>query len=250
LLPEKYLTLQKKDMHLFYDKDISGDFHVLGDEESRHCTKVLRLVIGDQVFLTDGLGNFYTTVIAESHQKKTILKITNCEKEFGKRSYRIHLAVAPTKMNERFEWFIEKATEIGVDEISPIICKNSERKIIKTDRLNRIAEAAMKQSYKAYHPIINEAIDFAKFIKQTHNYDQKFIAHSDDYSGDNFLGKAIQMQSSYLILIGPEGDFTKDELLLAKAAGFIEIGLGNSRLRTETAAVVACNIVSTVNCLG
>lgn len=236
-------------MHLFYDKDISGDFHVLGEEESRHCTKVLRLVPGDKVFLTDGLGNFYTTVIAESHQKKTILKITNCEKEFGKRNYRIHLAVAPTKMNERFEWFVEKATEIGIDEISPIICKNSERKIIKTDRLNRIAEAAMKQSYKAYHPIINEAIDFSKFIKQTHNYSQNFIAHSTDYSGENYLGKAINMQSSYLILIGPEGDFTKDELVLAKSAGFVEIGLGNSRLRTETAAVVACNIISTVNCL-
>lgn len=237
-------------MHLFYDKDISGDFHVLGEEESRHCTKVLRLVPGNQVFLTDGLGNFYTTVIAEIHQKKTILKITKCEKEFGKRNYRIHLAVAPTKMNERFEWFIEKATEIGVDEISPIICKNSERKIIKNDRLNRIAEAAMKQSYKAYHPIINEAIDFAKFIKQTHNYDQKFICHSEDYSGENFLGKSIHAKSSYLIIIGPEGDFTKEELLLAKAAGFLETGLGNSRLRTETAAVVACNIVSTVNCMG
>lgn len=237
-------------MHLFYDKDISGDFHVLGEEESRHCTKVLRLVIGDQVFLTDGFGNFYSTQIAETHQKKTILKINGCEKEYGKRSYRVHLAVAPTKMNERFEWFVEKATEIGVDEITPIICKNSERKFIKTDRLNRIAEAAMKQSYKAYHPVINEAVDFAKFIKQTSNYDQKFVAHSDDYSGEDFLGKAMQQQSSYLILIGPEGDFTKEELLLAKAADFVEIGLGNSRLRTETAAVVACNIVSTVNCLG
>lgn len=237
-------------MHLFYDKEISGDFHVLGEEESRHCSKVLRLVPGDQVFLTDGFGNLYTTFIAESHQKKTILKISNCAQEFGKRNYRIHLAVAPTKMNERFEWFIEKATEIGIDEISPIICKNSERKIIKTDRLNRIAEAAMKQSYKAYHPIINEAVDFAKFIKQSHNYNQKFIGHSEDYSGENFLGKAMKAKSSYLILIGPEGDFTKNELVLAKAAGFEEIGLGNSRLRTETAAVVACNIVSTVNCMG
>lgn len=234
-------------MHLFYDKDISGDFHVLNEDESRHCLKVLRLKNGDEVFITDGSGNLYKTIIAEIHQKKTILKITERNHEFGKRNYNIHIAIAPTKMNERFEWFVEKSTEIGIGEITPVICKNSERKIIKTDRLNRITEAAMKQSYKAYHPQINEQIDFAKFVKQNQNYTQKFIAHSDEYSLKNYLGSALQKNSSYLILIGPEGDFTKEELALAKDAGFIEISLGESRLRTETAGVVACDIVSVIN---
>lgn len=150
-------------------------------------------------------------------------------------------------MNERLEWFVEKTTEIGIDEITPIICKNSERKIIKTDRLNRITEAAMKQSYKAYHPQINEQIDFAKFVHQHQDYDQKFIAHCDEYSLKNYLGSALRKNSSYLLLIGPEGDFTKEELELAKQAGFSEISLGKSRLRTETAGVVACDIVSIIN---
>jgi 16S rRNA (uracil1498-N3)-methyltransferase len=236
-------------MKLFYDPEISGDFHVLNEEESKHCTKVLRLGNGDEIFLTDGKGNLYKTEILEIHQKKTILKIVETIPDYGKKPYLLHIAIAPTKNTDRLEWFVEKATEIGIDEITLLICKNSERKFTKTDRLNRIAEAAMKQSYKAYHPIINEQIDFAKFIKQNMNYEQKFIAHCEEESEKIYLGKILNKNSSAIVLIGPEGDFNPQEITIAKAAGFVPVSLGESRLRTETAGVVACGIVSVVNCL-
>ncbi|MDD4216752.1 MAG: 16S rRNA (uracil(1498)-N(3))-methyltransferase [Bacteroidales bacterium] len=234
-------------MRLFYDPQISGDFHVLNEEESKHCTKVLRLSKGDEIYLTDGKGNMYRTEILEIHQKKTVLKIIEIIADYGKRAYLIHIAIAPTKNNDRFEWFVEKTTEIGIDEISPIICKNSERKFIKLDRLNRIAEAAMKQSQKAYHPKINEQVDFAKFILQSFDYDQKFIAHCEDDLDKNYLGNLINKNESVIILIGPEGDFNSDEIQMAKNAGFVPISLGDSRLRTETAGVVACDICSVIN---
>jgi 16S rRNA (uracil1498-N3)-methyltransferase len=234
-------------MKLFYDREISGDFHVLNEEESRHCTKVLRLGNGDEIYLTDGKGNMCRTEILEIHQKKTVLKILEIISDYGKREYSLHIAIAPTKSNDRLEWFVEKTTEIGIDEISPIICKNSERKFVKADRLNRITESAMKQSYKAYHPIINEQVDFAKFIKQDFNCDQKFIAHCEDEYQKTYLGEILQKNSSAIILIGPEGDFNLDEINLAKDAGFIPISLGKSRLRTETAGVVACDVVSIIN---
>ncbi len=237
-------------MRLFYDPEISGDFHVLNEEESKHCTKVLRLGNGDEIYLTDGRGNMYRTEIMELHQKKTILKILETFHEYGKKSYSLQIAIAPTKNTDRLEWFIEKATEIGIDEISPVICKNSERKFIKTDRLNRIAEAAMKQSYKAYHPIINEQTDFVKFIKQSLNYEQKFIAHCEEESEKIYLGKLLKKNSSAIVLIGPEGDFNPQEIEIAKAAGFIPVSLGESRLRTETAGVVTCGIISVINEIG
>ncbi|MCK9254816.1 MAG: 16S rRNA (uracil(1498)-N(3))-methyltransferase [Bacteroidales bacterium] len=234
-------------MYLFYDKNISGNFHVLNEEESKHCVKVLRLNIGDEVFLTDGLGNLYKTIISEIYSKKVILKIIEHTENYEKRNYNLHIAIAPTKMNERFEWFVEKSVEIGIDEITPIICKNSERKIVKNDRLNRVAQAAMKQSYKAYHPQINEYINLEIFLNKNLNYQHKFIAHCFDIAEKQYLASILNKNSSYLILIGPEGDFTQDEIKLCKNAGFKEISLGKSRLRTETAGVVACNIVSVIN---
>ena len=234
-------------MKLFYDPDISGDFHVLNEEESKHCSKVLRLKKNDEVFITDGKGNLYKTILEEIHQKKTILKIVETFSEFEKRTYNLHIAIAPTKNTDRIEWFVEKATEIGIDEITPIICKNSERKSIKTDRLNRIAEAAMKQSIKAYHPKINEADDFKSFIEKCNSYDHRFIAFCDEENDKQYLGKAILPKTSSVILIGPEGDFNAQEILLAKTAGFVPISLGDSRLRTETAGVVACSFVSVIN---
>jgi len=236
-------------MKLFYEPEIQGDFHVLNEEESKHCTKVLRLGNGDEIFLTDGKGYLYKTEILEIHQKKTILKIVETIPDYGKKPYSLHIAIAPTKNTDRLEWFVEKATEIGIDEITLLICKYSERKFTKTDRLNRIAEAAMKQSYKTYHPVINEQIDFAKFIKQNLNYDQKFIAHCEEAAEKIYLGKILNKNSSAIVLIGPEGDFNPQEITIAKAAGFVPISLGESRLRTETAGVVACGIVSVVNCL-
>ncbi len=234
-------------MRLFYDPDISGDFHVLKQEESHHCTKVLRLKRGDEVYITDGLGKLYQCEILEIHQKKTLVKINSKTNGKDKRDYRLHIAIAPTKSNDRTEWFIEKATEIGIDEITPIICKNSERKVIKYDRINRVAESAMKQSYKSYHPIINEQINFDKFIKQDFGKVQKFIAHCEKHDDKIYLGNLIEKEGSSVILIGPEGDFNADEIQMAKEAGFIPISLGKSRLRTETAGVIACDIVSIIN---
>ena len=234
-------------MKLFYDSNISGDFHVLNEEESKHCSKVLRLKIGDELFLTDGCGNLYKCELAELHQKKTILRILKKIADYGKRDYNLHLAVAPTKNNDRFEWFVEKSTEIGIDEITPVICKNSERRIIKIDRLNRITEAAMKQSYKAYHPKINEQIDLLEFLKQDCNYEQKFIAYCEEHHVKAYLGDVLKPNGSVLVLIGPEGDFSLQEIDAAKAAGFVMVTLGDSRLRTETAVVVACTLVSVIN---
>jgi 16S rRNA (uracil1498-N3)-methyltransferase len=234
-------------MNIFYDSNISGEFHVLNETESNHCVKVLRLKIGDEIFLTDGKGNLYKSNIIELHQKKTLLKISETYAEYNKRPYYLHIAIAPTKNTDRFEWFLEKAVEIGIDEITPIICKNSERKIIKSDRLNRIAEAAMKQSYKAYHPQINEQISFEKFIKNSDSQFQKFIAHCEDDENKKYLGNLVNKNSSVLILIGPEGDFSKSEIQLAKGNKFTPISLGMSRLRTETAGIVACDVVSILN---
>ncbi|MDD2635329.1 MAG: 16S rRNA (uracil(1498)-N(3))-methyltransferase [Bacteroidales bacterium] len=234
-------------MRLFYDPNIFGDFHILQQEESHHCTKVLRLSQGDEIFLTDGKGFLYQCEIVEIHQKKTLVKIIEQKEGDDKRNYKLHIAIGPTKSNERTEWFVEKATEIGIDEITPIICKNSERKIIKNVRLNKVVEAAMKQSYKTLHPIINEQIDFLQFIELDFGNIKKFIAHCENIENKKYLGNILEKSDSVLILIGPEGDFTLDEIELAKNAGFIPISLGKSRLRTETAGIVASNICSVIN---
>ncbi len=234
-------------MRLFYDSDISGDFHVLKQEESHHCTKVLRLKKGDELYITDGLGKLYSCEIAEIHQKKTLVKINSKTNGKDKRDYRLHIAIAPTKSNDRIEWFVEKSTEIGIDEITPIICKNSERKIVKNPRLNKVAESAMKQSYKTYHPVINEQLSFVDFIKQNFGSTEKFIAHCEEHTDKVYLGNLIKKSGNYLILIGPEGDFNSEEIKMAKDAGFIPVSIGKSRLRTETAGVVSCDICSIVN---
>src|SRR5476651_2350677 len=227
-------------MQLFYTPDIEPGHpqYFLSEEESKHCVRVLRLVVGDEVQLIDGRGGLYTARIKDAHPKRTILQITNTVAGFGKRNHYLHIAVAPTKNIERSEWFLEKATEIGIDEISLIICQRSERKEAKTDRLNKIMTAAMKQSLKAYHPVLNEPQSFNKFLSQ--NFDgQKFIAHCEPGNKAN-LQNEVEKQGKYLILIGPEGDFTPNEIDDALQNGFKAITLGDSRLRTETAALEAC----------
>lgn len=233
-------------MRLFYDENFTANDNILREEESYHCAKVLRLKEGNEIFITDGKGNLHKTSICYVDAKKTTVKVIKTYENYGKLPYDLHIAIAPTKNNDRTEWFVEKATEIGISEITPIICKNSERKIIKTDRLNKIAEAAMKQSYKAYHPQINEQIKFSDFIKNI-KAEQTFVAHCEDDGERKYLANEIKKGSSVCILIGPEGDFSTEEIDSAKKAGFIPVTLGDSRLRTETAAVVACDIVSIVN---
>lgn len=232
-------------MHLFYTPDIVSETYVLNEEESKHCIRVLRLQSGDRVVLVDGKGGFYQAEIIDPHPKKTILKIVATQLEYAKRNHYLHIAVAPTKNIERIEWFLEKATEIGVDEISFIICDRSERKEVKIDRLTKVVTSAVKQSLKAYHPKLNEAIYFKNFIRQA-QASQKFIAHCV-HDDKKELKDHLQLYADYIILVGPEGDFTPNEITLAIEHGFVPITLGNSRLRTETAALGACFEINFLN---
>jgi 16S rRNA (uracil1498-N3)-methyltransferase len=234
-------------MHLFYTPDIAPSHpqYFLNEEESKHAVRVLRLEVGSEVQLIDGKGGLYMAQIKDAHPKRTILQITNVVTAYGKRNHYLHIAIAPTKNLDRLEWFLEKATEIGIDEISLIICQRSERKEAKTERLNKIITAAIKQSLKAYHPILNEPIALNKLLAQPFD-GQKFIAHCED-SGKASLKAELNRQGKYLILIGPEGDFSPAEIDSALHNGYKAITLGESRLRTETAALEACFEVNFLN---
>lgn len=225
-------------MHLFYTPDIKATIYQLNEEESKHCIRVLRLKIGDRVNLIDGKGGFYLAEIISDHPKRTELHIVEAEQEYAKRNHYLHIAVAPTKNIDRFEWFLEKATEIGIDEITPIICDRSERKEVKIDRSNKIIMNAIKQSLKAYHPVLNEQTSFKNFILSA-KADVKYIAHCEEQKKSE-IKDSFKLHSNYLILIGPEGDFSEIEIELALQNGFVPITLGESRLRTETAALKAC----------
>jgi 16S rRNA (uracil1498-N3)-methyltransferase len=234
-------------MHLFYTPDIdpSHPQYFLSEEESKHAIRVLRLEVAGAVQLIDGRGGFYEAVIADAHPKRTILKITSVVTDFDKRNHYLHIAVAPTKNIERLEWFLEKATEIGIDEISLIISQRSERKEAKVDRLNKIVTAAIKQSLKAYHPVLNEPVSLNQLLDKPFD-GQKFIAHCEP--GDKHaLKDVLSLQGRSLILIGPEGDFSPAEIDKALQNGFKAITLGTSRLRTETAALEACFEVNFLN---
>jgi 16S rRNA (uracil1498-N3)-methyltransferase len=234
-------------MQLFYTPDIDPSLaqYFLSEEESKHAVRVLRLAEGDEVTLIDGKGGLYKAGIKDAHPKRTILQINSVTPEFNKRNHHLHIAIAPTKNLDRVEWFLEKATEIGIDEISLIICQRSERKEAKADRLNKIITSAIKQSIKAYHPILNAPVTFNQFLKQPFD-GQKFIAHCDE--GEKIeLSQSIEKGSRYLILIGPEGDFAPAEVVLALQNGYKAITLGTSRLRTETAALEACFEVNFLN---
>lgn len=232
---------------LFYTPDIAPAHpqYFLSEEESKHAIRVLRLEAGSEVQLIDGRGGFYTAVIQDAHPKRTILQITSVTENYNKRNHYLHLAVAPTKNIERLEWFLEKATEIGIDEVSLIISQRSERKEAKVDRLNKIITAAIKQSIKAYHPVLNEPVKLNELLSRPFD-GQKFIAHCEP--GVKFsLRDELLPQGHYLILIGPEGDFTPAEIESALQNGFKPITLGESRLRTETAALEACFEVNFLN---
>lgn len=255
-------------MSLFYVPNLA--LHtVLPEEESQHAVKVLRLQVGDSITVVDGNGGFYNAKITNPHPKHCAFEITKTIQEYAKRDYKLHIAIAPTKNIERLEWFIEKATEIGIDEITPVICRFSERKIVKEERLEKIIVSAAKQSVKAYFPKLNPLCTFDELMKN-HHASQKFIAHcytspqpstnkmetekiEDLNSFQNFISERklfqseIQKCSDILILIGPEGDFSTEEVEKAISLGFIPVSLGNSRLRTETAGVVACHTVAVVN---
>lgn len=231
-------------MALFYVPNIAAG-NVLPEEESQHAVKVLRLQAGAEITIVDGVGGLYKARINRPHPKHCSFEIINSQLEVGKRNFKLHIAIAPTKNIERLEWFIEKATEIGIDEITPIVCRFSERKIVKEERLEKIIVSAAKQSLKAYFPKLNPLITFDQLMKCNEG-SQKFIAHC--YEADKrLLQTEISKTSDVLILIGPEGDFSPEEVEKAISLGFVPVSLGESRLRTETAGVVACHTVAIVN---
>lgn len=232
-------------MQLFYNQHISEDTKqfTFDKDESRHIVRVLRKKEGDILYITNGNHYLFTVEIVIASDKKCIVTIIKKEEKKSSRNYYLHVAIAPTKNNDRLEWFLEKATEIGIDEITPIICKNSERKIVKTERLAKIIQAAMKQSLQYKLPKLNEPVKFSEFIQQKLS-SQLFIAHCEDDAKKNTLKDGIDLASSYTILIGPEGDFSTDEIKKSLSQKFIPITLGNTRLRTETAGLTAVQQIS------
>ncbi len=234
-------------MNLFYTPDIQPHHQafILSEEESKHAVRVLRLTAGQSLQLVDGKGGRYTAVIADAHPKRTVLEISSVTLDNGKRPYYLHIAIAPTKSMDRVEWFIEKATEIGVDEITPIICDHSERTTVKLDRLHKVVVAAMKQSQRTYLPKVNPALRFVDFMA-TAVPEKRFIAHCAEGEKQR-LSQALQPGEAAVVLIGPEGDFSMAEIARADAAGYTSTTFGDARLRTETAALMACAEVAILN---
>lgn len=228
-------------MHVFYTPDIQTHPE-LPEEEAQHCIRVLRLNAGDEITLTDGRGNFYRAEITAATNKRCLVKVIETMPQDPLWQGHLHIAMAPTKNMDRNEWFAEKATEVGIDELTFLNCRFSERRVIKTERIEKILISAIKQSLKARLPKLNEMTDFDKFIAQDFS-GQKFIAHC--YEGEKPLLKEVAKPGEdTLILIGPEGDFSEEEVAKAIGNGFKPISLGKSRLRTETAALVATVIIN------
>jgi 16S rRNA (uracil1498-N3)-methyltransferase len=226
-------------MNLFYCPSISGETCTLPEPESAHAVRVLRCRAGDTVYVTDGKGLFCEGIIRDDHPKSCIIELSNIEHRSIYPPANVHIAIAPTKSIDRFEWFLEKATEIGVSVITPLFTAHSERTRLKTERLEKVIVAAMKQSLKSWLPVLNEPVEFRDFIKNVQE-EQKFIAYCE-------TDASIELKSLYqpgkgaVVLVGPEGDFSPEEVELSVQNGFVPVSLGQSRLRTETAGVVACH---------
>lgn len=233
-------------MHLFYTPDIQGDKHTLPEEESKHCIRVLRLTEGEIIHLVDGRGGWYRCEIITPNPKHCEVRILEKEEDHRQRDFHLHIAIAPTKNIERLEWFLEKATEIGVDEITPLLCEHSERRVVKAERLEKVLVAAMKQSLKAYLPTLNPLTDFRTLVSRKAD-GLRCIAHCEKEEERRLLKNAYRRGENATILIGPEGDFSPVEIELAKREGFIPISLGDNRLRTETAGIVACHSIQFMN---
>ncbi|MBT8245235.1 MAG: 16S rRNA (uracil(1498)-N(3))-methyltransferase [Winogradskyella sp.] len=233
-------------MQLFYNPNISENDDIINFEkdESRHIIKVLRKSVGDVLHITNGNGWLFTSELISTESKHCTAKIIE-KKSHQKRSYNLHLAVAPTKMNDRFEWFLEKATEIGASTITPLLCDHSERKVIKQERFEKILQSAMKQSLQFYMPKLKPLTPFKDFVKQSFN-GQKFIAHCEE-TDKKSLKYQLKPNTDITILVGPEGDFSVKEIEEALENKFIPVTLANTRLRTETAAIVACQSVAYTN---
>jgi 16S rRNA (uracil1498-N3)-methyltransferase len=230
-------------MQRFYIPLRQGNTFIMDATESHHCIRVLRMGVGDSLHFTDGRGGAYSGVISTADPKTTLVEVTHASIPENERPYKLHIAIAPTKNSDRFEWFVEKAVEIGVDEITPLICEHSERKNLRTDRLEKIAVSAMKQSLKVFLPAINPCSSFKNFVSRKFDDAALFVAYcGTDVPG--YLLTAPVNTVNILVMIGPEGDFSREEIILAENNGFKTISFGPSRLRTETAGVVCAQIMA------
>jgi len=234
-------------MQLFFNSELTRETQQFTFDkiESRHIVRVLRKKEGDTVYITNGLGELFTSEVLIANDKKCLVSILSVEVKSKTWNYYLHIAIAPTKLNDRFEWFLEKATEIGIDEITPIICDHSERRIVKTERMEKIIHSAAKQSLKFHFPKLNNPIKFSEFILQEFKGDL-FIAHCEE-TDKKLLKTEIQSNTKTTILIGPEGDFSSKEIEQSLEHNFIPVSLGESRLRTETAGIVSAHSVALVN---
>jgi 16S rRNA (uracil1498-N3)-methyltransferase len=236
-------------MYLFYSSEDIGQIHVLDEQESRHVVKALRLRKGDALHLTDGKGNLYLAKIIDDHIKACAVEVVSQCEDTSLLPYHLHIAIAPTKNSDRLEWFVEKAVEIGISHITTLICEHSERISIKRERIERLMISAMKQSLRTELPAFTGGVCFADFVKQQGNrYTQKYIAYCGTLEKEPPLLKTVCMpKTDALVLIGPEGDFSQNEVALSIEHGFEPVSLGKSRLRTETAALLACAGVRIIN---
>lgn len=233
-------------MQIFYAPNLTGDLYQLDENESRHCVKVLRMSKGTPVKLIDGKGNLFEGIISDPDPKRCIVSVTGIIPDFEKRNYRLHIAISPLKNPDRLEWFIEKSVEIGIDEITPLICHNTEKTGIKEERINNLIISAMKQSLKASKTILNPASRFEEVIsKQVKG--KRMIAHCNGSIERQKISDICFRNDDVFILIGPEGDFSEAEIRKATENDFISVHLGQSRLRTETAGVAACHSVYFIN---
>jgi 16S rRNA (uracil1498-N3)-methyltransferase len=234
-------------MQLFYNSEITLETKQITFDktESKHIVRVLRKQVNDVLKITNGKGFLFDVKIIIASDKKCLAEVVNAEEKPKPWNYYLHIAIAPTKINDRIEWFLEKATEIGIDEITPIICSNSERRIVKLERFEKIIQSAMKQSLKFTLPKLNEPVKLNDFLKQ--DFDgQVCIAHCEEQE-KNLLQSVVKPSEKTTILIGPEGDFSSEEIKKCLAKNMTPISLGESRLRTETAALVAVNTISLIN---
>lgn len=235
-------------MPVYFTEKFIGREAILNEEESRHLVRVLRLKKNDHVKLVDGKGTLYKGSISVADPQGSKIRILETYKNHLARNYYLHLAIAPTKSTDRFEWFLEKATEIGIEEITPILCERSERKHIRHERSKKILIAAMKQSGRAYLPRLNPMIPLPELLRYA-QADIKYMAHCRTRPG-TIPGKPVPGQQSWLILIGPEGDFTDEEVEMAVSLNFEEISLGEAVYRTETAGIITCQLVNCLNSSG
>lgn len=232
-------------MNVFYLPDAQLGTISFPEDESKHIVKVLRMKEGDRFCVTNGNGSLFDAELIDAHPKRAAADLSNQRSGYDIKDFKVTIAIAPTKLNERTEWFLEKATEIGIDEVKLFSSYHSERRVANVERFKKIVVAAMKQSVKSKMPVVEEMVSFDKLVKQSYD-GQKFIAWIDDDVKEQ-LCDLYKKGENAIVLIGPEGDFSKEEVELAKQNGFVPVSLGEARLRTETAAVVACHTIQLIN---